>query len=130
MFEAASARAKVLHGNQDIDVSELFRYYRHNKFKAFDGWMARYISEILLNLSDEYISDAEEWLKQAIEADRGNKMMWYLGRDYALYAELFKRKRKPSEARESLKKAISIFRECRADGWLKKAEKELTTISQ
>jgi predicted amidophosphoribosyltransferase len=30
---------------------------------------------------------------------------------------------------QSFGKAIEIFRECGADGWVEKAEKELTTIS-
>ena len=60
--------------------------------------------------------------------DKINGMMFYLGQDYALYAELFKRKGDQSKAKEHLGKAIEIFKECGADGWVAKYEKELTSL--
>ncbi len=56
-------------------------------------------------------------------------MMWNLGMDYAVYAELFRRKGDQSKAKENLGKAIEIFKECGADGWMKKAEEELASFS-
>jgi len=129
MFEVGAARAKALSGDYDINLGELIKYYKDNKFKAFEGWMARYIGEILLNMDDEHLSDAEDWLKKAIETNNRHGMRWFLASDYSLYAELFKRKGKPSKAKESLKRAIEIFKECGADGWVKKTEKELTSLS-
>ena len=55
-------------------------------------------------------------------------MMWNLAQDYALYAELFKRKEDFPKAKENLTKAIGIFKECGADGWVDKYEKELTAL--
>ena len=55
-------------------------------------------------------------------------MIWDLGQNYALYAELFKRKGDQLKARENLGKAIEIFKECGADGWVGKYEKELASI--
>jgi hypothetical protein len=52
-------------------------------------------------------------------------MMWHLGRDYAFYAELFKRKGDLAKAKEMLRNSVAIFKECGADGWVKKYEKEL-----
>jgi tetratricopeptide (TPR) repeat protein len=91
--------------------------------------MSRYIGGILLNLDGSKMSEAEHWIQKAIEADQRNHMMFHLGQDYALYADLFKRKGDRSKAQENLGKAIEIFKECGADGWVTKAEKELTTIS-
>ncbi len=54
--------------------------------------------------------------------------MWNLARDYALYADLFKRKGDPPKAKEKLNKAIEIFTECGADGWVEKYEKELAEL--
>jgi hypothetical protein len=54
--------------------------------------------------------------------------MFHLGKDYALYADLFKRKGDLSKARENLGKAIEILKECGADGWVKKYEKELAAL--
>ena len=51
--------------------------------------------------------------------------MWYLAKDYASYAEVSKRKDNPSKAKKHLKKAIEIFKQCRADGWVEKYEIEL-----
>jgi len=89
----------------------------------------RYIGEILLNIDDQHISEAEHWIKKAVEADQRNGMEFHLGKDYALYADLFKRKGDTLKARENLGKAIEIFKECGADGWVDKYEKELTALS-
>ncbi|MBC8462297.1 MAG: hypothetical protein H8D67_30375 [Deltaproteobacteria bacterium] len=40
--------------------------------------MPRYIGEILLNIDDQHVSEAEEWIKKAIEADIRNDMRWHL----------------------------------------------------
>jgi len=82
-----------------------------------------------LNIDDHNLSDAEHWIQNAIEADQRNRMMFHLGQDYALFAELFKRKGGSQKARENLGKAIEIFKECGADGWVEKYEKELAALS-
>jgi len=55
-------------------------------------------------------------------------MIFFLTQDYALYAELFKRKGDQSKAKENLNKAIKILTECGADGWIEKYEKELALL--
>jgi hypothetical protein len=55
-------------------------------------------------------------------------MMFDLGRDYTLYASLLKRKGDTLKAKEKLSKAIEIFKECGADGWVEKYEKELAAL--
>jgi hypothetical protein len=98
------------------------------KIKTCEGFMQRCIGEILLNLDEQHISEAEHWIQEAIKADTRNGMMWYLGRNYALYAELFKRKGDQEKAEEKLGKAIEIMKECGADGWMEKYEKELSLL--
>ena len=56
-------------------------------------------------------------------------MMWYLARDFTVYAELLKRKGEKPKAKENLIKAIEIFKECGADGWVKKTEEEMRALS-
>jgi len=56
--------------------------------------------------------------------------MFHLGKDYAAYAELLKRKGDTQKTKENLKQAIEIFKECGADGWVEKAEKELKGLSR
>jgi tetratricopeptide (TPR) repeat protein len=129
MFEVVAARADALSGDQDIELDELIKYYKDNKFRALKGWIARYMGEILLNMDDDHISDAEGWLKEAIETDNRNGMRWFLACDYALYAELVKRKGDKLQTKQNLHKAIKIFKECGADGWIEKYEEELSTFS-
>jgi len=123
------ARSKVMNKEKDVNLESLYVHSRNNKVKAAEGWIQRYIGEILLNIDDQHISEAEQWIQKAIEADQRNRMMFHLGKDYALYAEFFKRKGDRPKAQEILGKTIEIFKECGADGWVTKAEKELTTLS-
>ena len=44
------------------------------------------------------------------------------------YAELFKRKGDRSKAKELLGKAIELLKECGADRWVEKYEKELVAL--
>ena len=113
---------------KDVDLKSLYSLSRNNKVKVIEGWIQRYIGEILLNIDDQHLSEAEHWIQKAIEADQKNRTMFNLGKDYALYAELFKRKGDRLKAQESLGRAIEIFKECGADGWVEKAEKGLATI--
>jgi class 3 adenylate cyclase/tetratricopeptide (TPR) repeat protein len=122
------ARSKVMNKEKDVDLESLYAHSRNNKIKAAEGWIQRSIGEILLNIDDQHLSEAENWIQNAIEADQRNRMMFHLGRDYALYADLFKRKGDRLKARENLGKAIEIFKECGADGWVEKAEKELDAL--
>ena len=48
-----------------------------------------------------------------------------MAQDFAQHAELCRRKGDLAMAREKLSKAIEIFKECGADGWVKKYEEEL-----
>jgi hypothetical protein len=55
-------------------------------------------------------------------------MKWYLAKDYALYAELFTRQGDLSKSKDNLRKAIDILKECGADGWVEKYERELAEL--
>ncbi len=125
---AASTRSKVMNKEKDVDLESLCVHSQNNKIRAAEGRIRGYIGEILLNIDDQHISEAEHWIQNAIESDQRNRMMFHLGKDYALYAELFKRKDDRLKAKENLGKAIEILKECGADGWVEKYEKELATI--
>jgi class 3 adenylate cyclase/tetratricopeptide (TPR) repeat protein len=118
------ARSKVTNKEKDVDLEILYVHSRNNKVKVYEGWIQRYIGEILLNFDDQHVSEAEHWIQKAIEADQKNRMMFELGKAYALYADLFKRKGEKLKAQENLGKAIEILKECGADGWVEKYEKE------
>lgn len=124
-----AAKAKALNNEKNIDLETVYRCEKDNKIKIYEGSMAKYVGEIILTIDDRYMSEAEGWIKKAIEADYRNGMMWHLGRDYAFYAELFKRKGDLTKAKEKLNKAIGILQECGADGWVEKYEKKLAAFS-
>ncbi|UCF85588.1 MAG: AAA family ATPase, partial [Desulfobacteraceae bacterium] len=128
-FKMLLVSTKVMNNEKDINLNDLFKCYDENKLKALEGYMLNAIGEILLNISNQHISEAEGWIKKAIEVDNRNGTMWNLARDYALYAELFKRKGDLSKAKEKLNKAIEIFKDCGADGWVEKYEKELASLA-
>jgi tetratricopeptide (TPR) repeat protein len=124
----SSALTTVLENEKDINLNEIFKCYRENNIRFYEGLMQSCIGEILLNIDDQRISEAEDWIKRAIETNQKYGTMWHLARDYALYAEFFKRREDISKVKENLSKAIKIFKECGADGWVEKYEKELAAL--
>ena len=129
LAEVGLTRSKVMNREKNVDLTSLYTHSQNNKVKILEGWFQRYIGEILLNIDDQHISEAEHWILKAIESDQRNQMMFHMGQDYTLYAELFQRKGDQAKARENLSKAIEIYKECGADGWVNKAEKELAALS-
>jgi tetratricopeptide (TPR) repeat protein len=123
-------RAQVKNQSREINLGELpSKYLEKNRVKILEGSIARHIGEIFLNTSDQYLEEAEAWIHRAIESDGRNCTTWYLGADHAVYSEVFKRKGNISKAKEQLTMAIAIFRECGADGWAGRYEKELAMIA-
>ena len=80
-------------------------------------------------MDNDHLADAEVWFQKAIEADMKNGFRWELAQDHVCYANWFKKKDDRTGAKEQLTKAIDIFKECGADGWVEKYEKELALIS-
>jgi class 3 adenylate cyclase/tetratricopeptide (TPR) repeat protein len=123
------AKAQVALNKKDIDLESLYAYSYENIMKLAEAWKQRFIAEILLNIDDQPLPEAEDWIKKAIKTHKRDGMMWYVGRDYALYAELFKRKGNLPKAKENLQKAAEIFKACGADGWVEKTEGEMASLS-
>ena len=122
-------RAQILNNEKDFNLKTLYGYVSAAKAKVYEGWIRRYMGEILLNMDDQHLSEAEDWIKNAIETDQKYDMVWSLATDHALYADWFKKKGDLSSAKEQLTRAVEIFRECGADGWVEKYEKELAAFS-
>jgi tetratricopeptide (TPR) repeat protein len=122
------ARSKVMNKEKDVNLEWVTTLSRNNKVRVIEGWMPRYIGEILLNVEDPKLSEAEEWIHKAIEADQRNQSMFNLGKGYALYGALFNLKGERLKARENFGKAREIFKECGADGWVEKTEKDLAGL--
>ena len=122
------ARASVHLNDRDINLGELFEYYKNNRMTVYEGLMARSIGDILLNIDNSHLADAESWIKKAIDADTKNGTSWQLAKDYILYADLFRKKGEVYKAKENLSKAIDIFKGCGADGWVDRTQKSLAEI--
>jgi class 3 adenylate cyclase/tetratricopeptide (TPR) repeat protein len=122
------ANAMVKNNERDINLDELYRYATENKVRYLAGSMARHIGDILFDIDSRHLSNAEGWIKKAIDADLQNDTKWELANDYALYADWFERKEDLSRARQNLGKAIEIFQECGADGWVKRTEEKLAQL--
>jgi class 3 adenylate cyclase/tetratricopeptide (TPR) repeat protein len=129
MWKVSISKAKILNQDKDISLNELFKYYKNNKLKILEGWMARFIGEILLNIDGNHVSEAADWAKKAIEMDKKNGVKLSLGQNHKFYAELFKRMGDQAKVREHLGKAVEAFRECGAEGYQRKAEKDLSSLS-
>ncbi len=123
------ALAKIMNNEKDINLNEIFKWREDIKNKWAEGLVLNRIGTILLNIDDQHISEAENWIKRSIETNQKYGAMWNLAQDYALYADLNKRKGDLPQAREKLIKSVEIFKECGADGWVDKYEKELASFS-
>jgi tetratricopeptide (TPR) repeat protein len=119
--ELAILRAKVFGGEGEGDLSKLHEYEERNRFRIYEGWIPRWIGEVLMNAEKADLSEAEGWAAKAIQADTRNKMPWNLGRDHLLYARLCKHKGEGNAQREHLAKALALFEQCGAEGDAKRA---------
>jgi class 3 adenylate cyclase/tetratricopeptide (TPR) repeat protein len=128
LVKIALSRAQAKEMKKDIDLEMLFDFAIENSVQLIKGLMQRYISEIFLNTNGQGLLEAENWIKRALESDRRSGLKWRLARDYGTYAEIFKKKGENTKAIENLRKAIEIFKECGADGWVEKYEKELIEL--
>jgi len=122
------ARAKMFNDEEDVSLETLYDYVLLPKAILVEGWIRRYISEILMKIDKGRILEAEDWIKEAIAADGRNGTLFELAKDYLIYMEILKRKKDERQASESLKTALEIFRKCGADGWMEKYEKELSKL--
>ena len=114
--------------NRDIDLDSFINLEATNKIKLYQSSVQRYIGEILINMHNHDLEEAEGWIRSAFELDSKNGMMWHLAQDYALLAELLNHKGDQPKAKENLGKAVEIFKGCGADGWVEKYEKTLAAL--
>ncbi|MCX5995853.1 MAG: tetratricopeptide repeat protein, partial [Chloroflexi bacterium] len=130
MAKLALALVKILCGDVDIELEPLYGYLTANRLKVLQGYMQRYLSAILMNIDKKHLSEAEKWIRRAIEADTRNGTRFSLALAFAQYAELCKRKGDLPKAKDKLSKAIEIFKECGADGWVTRTQEALAAIQE
>jgi tetratricopeptide (TPR) repeat protein len=128
LYRVCMHRSQAALGTIDCTPEELGRYAAANKLKLFEGPIRRSIAETLLHSGRHYWNEAEDWIHDAIRADRENGTRWDLAMDHAVYGELGQRKGDTAQAREHLDQAIEVFQECGADGWVRRAEEKLAQL--
>jgi class 3 adenylate cyclase/tetratricopeptide (TPR) repeat protein len=129
VIRSASVKIKAIQKVPVIDFDPLVSYADSNKSKIWGGWFYRNIAEIMLNVDDQSFAAAEDWINRAIKADSTNGTMLNLGRDFTLYAELYRRRGQQDNAMTALNTAIEVFKKCCSDGFLKQAQKDLALIT-
>jgi len=121
-YKIALARVKAMIPEKIIDLNEVFKCFQESKLKLYEGEMTRFVGEILLDIDDSHMDEAENWIRKAIDINEQYGTRWDLGRDYAAYAEYFRRKGDGAKARENMSQAIDIMKECNAEGWVERYE--------
>ena len=125
------AKTKILKHEPDIDLHDLntlIASHEKNRLAACESFGTRCIAEIYMNIDDQHMAEAEAWIKRAIDFNTRHDTKWELARDHAIYLRWFKKKGDISKAKEQLTTAIGLFKECGADGWVEKYEKELSVM--
>ena len=123
---------RILNGESDIDANkldELIKAHEKNRSANSKSMESRCIGEIFLHIDDHHMTEAETWIRRSIDFDGTYAIPWNMGKDHALYADWFKKKGDIQGAKEQLTKAIDLFRECGADGWVTRTEKTLAELS-
>jgi tetratricopeptide (TPR) repeat protein len=129
MNKSGLTKTKIRNYNRDVDLNELLDNFNSVKIKVGKGWYARNVGDVLLNIDDDHLTDSEVWIKKAMDADTHNGTRWQLASDHILYADWFKKKGDIQGAKEQLTKAIDIFKECRADGWVTRTQESLAKLA-
>ena len=122
------ARAKIWKGDKDINMEMLYNYLDENRIKFHDSLMTRYVVNCLMKLSDQHLFEAEVLIQKSVEIDKRSGMIFFLAKDYVLYAEILKQQGHLTKAKEKLHRAIELFKSCGAKGWLNTTEKEMAAF--
>jgi class 3 adenylate cyclase/tetratricopeptide (TPR) repeat protein len=131
VFKLFLVKTKILNHESDIELDTLNNLvvsHENNKLALSESQGTRCIGEIYLNLDDQHMAESESWIKRAIEFNTKHNTHWELARDYSLYADWYKKKGDNVAAKEQLTRAIELFRECGADGWVTMTEEKLAKL--
>lgn len=123
---------RILNGEPDVDIhklDELIKAHEKSKLAMSRSLGTRCIGEIFLHIDDNHMAEAEASIKHSFDFDTKHNIPWNIASDHTLYADWFKKKGDIQKAKEQLTKAIDLFKECGADGWVTRTEKTLAEIS-
>jgi class 3 adenylate cyclase/tetratricopeptide (TPR) repeat protein len=118
----ALARTALAAGKADWDIASLKQLISTNRLKLYHGSMARHLADILSRLGNAHFAEAESWLRIAMDDHEHLGMKWELASDYTLLAKLRKSEGCAEEEKDHVNKALSLFKECGAEGWCRQIE--------
>jgi len=123
-------RNTILTATSPFDVDEISNLYSLNKYLIYGNWMAVLIAEMcLISEPATGFSEAEKWIKKAIELNESSGTKWILGKCYIVNSNLLKFRGNLLEAKKMMETALEIFNEISADGWVEKYKKEIASLS-
>ena len=107
------------------ELRDQFRAQNWIHFSPFADVVGRF----LVDSGKFDVVEVEEWIRRTIEMNQQVGFRLYLGYNHSFYAQFFKSQNNPLKAREQMNKAIDIMKECGADGWVERYEKELAEMN-
>jgi len=128
-LELIVAFVRVMKKDEHINVNEILSNYHDINIVIADISVSYYAGKIILNTDHNNVRQADKWINKSIETCKKYGMQCLLARSYALYSEYYQKIGDTVKAKESLNKAIEIFKECGADGWVAKYEQLLSVLS-
>jgi len=113
----------------DIDLKTLPETAQDIRWECYQSGITRYVAELIMECGEKYRNETVDSIEKSIKTAQHNGMRWDLARAHALYSEFFKRQNNLPQAREQMNKAIDIMKECGAEGWVERYEKELGELN-
>jgi len=129
LCELNIARARVLRNDRDLDLAFYTECIRRNRLPLYASRVRRHMAEILLTVGNGQLSVAEHWIREAIDHDLSMQLAWDLAQDYVVFSEIQMKKGDSAEGRNCVRRALKIFEQCGADGWVEKYRRELAVVS-
>jgi tetratricopeptide (TPR) repeat protein len=117
-----AARSRALDGGTDIDLDRCHRLREMNRFRLFEGLMARNIAQISLMAAEPDLVEARRLIEQAIAADATNGVQLELAKDHVCRADLHRLAVDPEKMRQDLIRARDIYGSCGADGFVREID--------
>ncbi len=124
-FTLMSDIAKIFDRSLSVDVLSLNTIYEGIKKSLLEVPVPSFFAEVLIKADQPQYVEAEKWIEKSVVTYEKYSLKGWSWKPYVLYFEFYKHQNDLPKAREQMNKAISIMKECGADGWVERYEKEL-----
>ena len=127
-LNASSLLLDVLKKEADFDSREAIQLFEQLDFSMVRSGVASAITMIILNNPDIANCEAEFWIKKSFEIDTKADLKIRMAFTHWHYSKFFIQENNLPQAQEQMNKAIDTMKECGADGWVERYEKELAEL--